>query len=70
MIAKDIAELMIAIQRDEAAQQQEINKSGPAVKGENKAWFSLYYLVNFNVFIILFSQFTLRFYLNKILSFN
>merc|ERR1719376_976910 len=33
MIAKDIAELMIAIQRDEAAQQQEINKSGPAVKG-------------------------------------
>jgi len=33
MIAKDIAELMVAIQRDEAAQQEEINKNGPAVKG-------------------------------------
>merc|ERR1719354_721923 len=32
MIAKDIAELMIAIQRDEAQQQEEINKNGPAVK--------------------------------------
>ena len=43
MIAKDIAELMIAIQRDEAQQQEEINKNGPAVKGEDKAWFLLFY---------------------------
>lgn len=33
MIAKDIAELMVAIQRDEAKATDLINKEGPAVKG-------------------------------------
>jgi len=33
MIAKDIAELMVAIQRDEAKATDQINKEGPAVKG-------------------------------------
>ena len=34
MIAKDIAELMVVIQRDEAKATDLYNKEGPAVKGQ------------------------------------
>ena len=33
MIANDIADLMVAIQRDEAQATEKVNKDGPAVKG-------------------------------------